>query len=180
MLVLGVPAGINAVLTVAVQPDQALLQAPYPQRSLLVFDDAHYIGATQALRIGAVMEKAGELSRAWAGFGWHIVLQLLLFFIVGYFVLLIFIVLEPDNKITFLFALILCAGSFFVYFIVQMSNSTLVNVYRMQLLAGENVRIKNTRRRLQSILDNVAESIITFTPDGVIESCNSLHPVEFQ
>ncbi len=103
---------------------------------------------------------------------WRIMYLLIVFFIVGYLVFTIATFGEPFDFITFAVALIFCGGAGLVTTVTFLSARTIDDVKRLTRLELENNRILAMQRRMETILDNAAEGIITFDQLGKIESIN--------
>ena len=103
---------------------------------------------------------------------WRLMYFLILFFIVGYLVFAIASFGEPPTFITTVVAFIFFGGGAFVMTVTYLSARTIDDVKRITRLELENNRILATQRRLETILDNAAEGIITFDQNGTIENVN--------
>ena len=103
---------------------------------------------------------------------WRIMYLLILFFIIGYLIFSVATFGEPFNFITLVVALIFCGGGGFVVTVTLLSARTIDDVKRLTRLELDNNRIMAMQRRMETILDNAAEGIITFDQHGKIESLN--------
>lgn len=103
---------------------------------------------------------------------WRLMYFLILFFIVGYLIFAIADFGEPPVFITTVVAFIFFGGGAFVMTVTYLSARTIDDVRKITRLELENNRILATQRRLETILDNAAEGIITFDQNGTIENVN--------
>ena len=103
---------------------------------------------------------------------WRIMYLLILFFIVGYLIFGVATYGDPFSFITFVVALIFCGVGGFVATVTFLSARTIDDVKRLTRLGLENSRVMAMQRRMETILDNAAEGIITFDRHGKIESIN--------
>ena len=103
---------------------------------------------------------------------WRIMYLLILFFIVGYLIFGVATYGDPFSFITFVVALIFCGVGGFVATVTFLSARTIDDVKRLTRLGLENSRVMAMQRRMETILDNAAEGIITFDQHGKIESLN--------
>ncbi len=103
---------------------------------------------------------------------WRIMYLLILFFIIGYLVFAVATFGEPFSFIMLVVALIFCGSGGFVVTVTFLSARTIDDVKHLTRLEHENNRILAMQRRMETILDNAAEGIITFNQLGKIESIN--------
>lgn len=103
---------------------------------------------------------------------WRLMYVLILFFIAGYLIFAAATFGDPIAFVTTVVAFIFFGGGAFVMTVTYLSARTIYDVKRVTRLELENSRILATQRRLETILDNAAEGIITFNQDGAIENIN--------
>lgn len=103
---------------------------------------------------------------------WQLLSTLILMFAVGYALFAIYVSRGNFTSFTLIISLIFAAGGSFVFIVARLSRESIGEARRLASLEQENTRITNARRRLQTILDNAAEGVVTFNGVGQIESCN--------
>jgi diguanylate cyclase (GGDEF)-like protein/PAS domain S-box-containing protein len=103
---------------------------------------------------------------------WRLMYFLILFFIAGYLVFAVATFGDPIALVTTVVALIFFGGGAFVMTVTYLSARTIYDIKRVTRLELENSRIRATQQRLETILDNAAEGIITFDQNGTIENIN--------
>ncbi len=103
---------------------------------------------------------------------WRTMYLLILFFITGYFVFTVATFGEPFSFITFIVAFIFLGSGGFVLTVTYLSARTIDDVKKLTRLELEKNHIMTMQRRMETILDNAAEGIMTFDQNGKIESIN--------
>ena len=103
---------------------------------------------------------------------WRTMYLLILFFITVYLVFTVATFGEPFSFITLIVALVFLGGGGFVLIITYLSARTIDDVKKLTRLEIEKNHIMAMQRRMETILDNAAEGIMTFDQNGKIESIN--------
>lgn len=114
-----------------------------------------------------------ELPNSSCRCSWRVLLGLILTFIPGYLAFVVHAQGQPFNSMLLLVAVVFLGGGGFVFTVTRLSAATLREVKQVTTLQNENDRIRSMQRRLQTILDNAAEGIITFDSEGTILSFNA-------
>lgn len=103
---------------------------------------------------------------------WRMMYLLIIFFIIGYVVFTCALMGEPFSFITLVVSLIFLGGGAFVLTVTYLSAKTINDVRQYTQLEIEHHRTLAAQRRLETILDNAAEGIITFDHSGNIQTIN--------
>ncbi|MBI3546952.1 MAG: EAL domain-containing protein [Gammaproteobacteria bacterium] len=103
---------------------------------------------------------------------WRMMYLLIIFFIIGYIIFTLAIFGEPISFVVWVVSSIFLGGGAFVLTVTYLSSKTISDVRQYTQLENEHYRIVTAQRRLETILDNVAEGIITFDQGGNIQSIN--------
>lgn len=103
---------------------------------------------------------------------WRFLYLVILFITVGYMVFVIAIFGEPQSFAVRSLALIFFGGGCLVVTLTYMTARTIRDVRNLANLAAEKTQISDMRNRLETILDNIAEGVITFDRTGTIDNMN--------
>nr|WP_298409952.1 EAL domain-containing protein [uncultured Halomonas sp.] len=103
---------------------------------------------------------------------WRVLGALIWLFVLGYASFALLLVNHEVSTLLIVVALIFAGGGSFVLTVTRLSAKTIQKVKRIILLEQENSRILTAQQRLQTILDNAAEGIVTFDDRGTIKSFN--------
>ena len=103
---------------------------------------------------------------------WRMMYLLIVFFILGYLGFTISLFGKPISIIVLVVSFIFLGGGTFVFTDTYLSAKTIKDIRQYRRLEVEHQHTLVTQRRLETILDNAAEGIITFDLDGHIHSMN--------
>lgn len=103
---------------------------------------------------------------------WRALEALIILFAVCHIAFAIYLSTGGASPFALILALVFAAGGSFILIIGRVSRDSIGEAQRLILLTEEHSETTNDHRRLQTILDNAAEGIITFNDEGQIESCN--------
>jgi diguanylate cyclase (GGDEF)-like protein/PAS domain S-box-containing protein len=104
---------------------------------------------------------------------WRVLAGLISGFVIGYLCFLVWAPVQQEHLwLLCVVALVFAGGGTFVFAVTRLSANTIREVKRLAALEHENKRIGALQERLQTVLDNAAEGIITLSADGRIESFN--------
>ncbi|MGC3872853.1 putative bifunctional diguanylate cyclase/phosphodiesterase [Halomonas sp. GXIMD04776] len=103
---------------------------------------------------------------------WRILEALIWLFVLGYASFALLLVNHEVSTLLIVVVLIFAGGGSFVLTVTRLSAKTIQKVKRVTLLEQENSRILTAQQRLQTILDNAAEGIVTFDDQGTIQTFN--------
>ncbi|SHF15872.1 PAS domain S-box-containing protein/diguanylate cyclase (GGDEF) domain-containing protein [Modicisalibacter ilicicola DSM 19980] len=103
---------------------------------------------------------------------WHVLAALIALFLLGYVSFTLLLMNQTVTPLLVIVTVIFAGGGTFVLTVTRLSAATIHKVRGMVLLEQENDRILATQQRLQTILDNAAEGIVTFDEQGVVQSFN--------
>lgn len=103
---------------------------------------------------------------------WYTLYGLIVVFMIGYLIYSGVIWYQPNSTTSLMVASVFAGGGGFVFLIAKLSASTIGDVKRVTMLKIETEKIRSVKQRLETILNNAAEGIITFDNDGYIDSIN--------
>lgn len=98
---------------------------------------------------------------SWSRVNWRVVLLLALFFSAGYLLHSHLLLVNGASKILVIVSVVLLIASITLFISVR-QNKKYAGLLRLSDLEKENQEIRNMHQRLEIILDNAAESILTF------------------
>ena len=104
---------------------------------------------------------------------WNILYGLIVIFMIGYLVFSGVIWYQPNSATSLMVALVFVGGGGFVFLIAKLSAATIGDVKRVTVLKMETEKIRSVKQRLETILNNAAEGIITFDKNGYIDGINA-------
>ena len=104
---------------------------------------------------------------------WYTLYGLIVIFMIGYLVYSGVIWYQPNSATSLMVALVFVGGGGFVFLIAKLSAATIGDVKRVTVLKMETEKIRSVKQRLETILNNAAEGIITFDKDGYIDGINA-------
>jgi len=103
---------------------------------------------------------------------WRALSALIIIAASGYLLFVVYLATHDASLHTLILSLVFATGASFVFIIGRVSRDSIGEAQRLVLLTEEHSVTSSDRLRLQTILDNAAEGIITFNDKGHIELCN--------
>lgn len=103
---------------------------------------------------------------------WRAMFCLIVFLFLGYISFATEIAGEPASLVTLVASLMFFGAGCFVLVVTNLSAKTIFDIKQLGVLEAENTQIRSIQQRLETILNNTAEGIITFDANGVIDTFN--------